>query len=674
MKLSRITSLVVLLLIGRATAEEGAGLLSPVMVGSDARALAMGRASVAIARDAETLFWNPARLTALERGDFSLYRSQLYEDGIVYHSAFLAYPTLEMGTFGLGYQTIGAGDLVRSDDRNTILGDFDTRESHLLLGYGRELQARLAVGATFRLVQQRVADFSGTGFGIDLGASWWKPIDALGRHRVLTGIDFVNLMTPSIRLDEEEVSDPRVVRLGLGYEGENEGGFTWTAATDLEMPSQGDGRFGAGVEFGYQDLVFLRGGIEQNNPSLGFGIEWSSVRLDYAMRTHDELSRNDRLTIGVRFGSSVPARLEQRRAAAEQRVESLLADRLQAREDEARTRSMAEAVQARDRGDFEAARRLYRRVLALEPHHERAARGLDEVELLIELRTARAEMETGAFARASAAYQAILDRWPASDEAQTSLREARVALDAASNRQEQLAELFGSALSLFSDGDLLGARRSLEELLRLDPNHELGKQLFGRVESMRKQRGDALLAEAKRRHRSGDFQSALKALAEASSLLSERDDLDALAVAWRKDWAAAEAAAERDRLAAVRKSAGSAPSARQPEPLSAADRDRLGRLFAEGLERFTAGDFEGATRRWHAVWTERPDFESVGEYLVKAYLFEGLQLYGQGAYDAAIGRCRRVLEIDPSHSKARRYLARIEEERAEIQGAEEARR
>jgi lipoprotein NlpI len=52
--------------------------------------------------------------------------------------------------------------------------------------------------------------------------------------------------------------------------------------------------------------------------------------------------------------------------------------------------------------------------------------------------------------------------------------------------------------------------------------------------------------------------------------------------------------------------------------------------------------------------------------LIKAYLFEGVELFSRGEYEAALDRCRRVLEIDPANEKARRYLDRIREEEIEV--------
>jgi hypothetical protein len=62
--------------------------------------------------------------------------------------------------------------------------------------------------------------------------------------------------------------------------------------------------------------------------------------------------------------------------------------------------------------------------------------------------------------------------------------------------------------------------------------------------------------------------------------------------------------------------------------------------------------------------------ENISGYLIKAYLFQCVELYGRGQYDEALDRCKRVLEIDPTNEKALRYLDRIEEEKLELEQIE----
>ena len=62
------------------------------------------------------------------------------------------------------------------------------------------------------------------------------------------------------------------------------------------------------------------------------------------------------------------------------------------------------------------------------------------------------------------------------------------------------------------------------------------------------------------------------------------------------------------------------------------------------------------------MWARDPAFENVADYLIKAYLYEGIASYSSGRYDVSIEMCRKVLELDPNKRQGTTDLARIREE------------
>lgn len=202
-------------------AEDGAGTQSPFTLGSGSRALGMGRVGAALADDATALYWNPARLARLERGELSLFRTRLFVDGAGYHAGFVSYPTLDIGSFALGYQRLDVSDIERRDNRNALLGTFEDAESNLLLGYGRPISAGASAGATVRLAQQAVDGNSDLAVGLDLGLALDRPVGREGVHRLGFGAVVQNAVEPTLRLDQEDVADPRSLKLGVGYQGQS---------------------------------------------------------------------------------------------------------------------------------------------------------------------------------------------------------------------------------------------------------------------------------------------------------------------------------------------------------------------------------------------------------------------------------------------------------------------
>jgi tetratricopeptide (TPR) repeat protein len=501
-----------------------------------------------------------------------------------------------------------------------------------------------------------------------------KPLDQGERHRMSLGANIQNAIEPRLRLLTEDVEDPRSLRLGVGYEGANrDGEFAWAVGTDMVVAKKADWTAGVGSELTYAQALSLRFGLDGRNPTFGMGVQWRQVRFDYALRTDDTLPRNDRFTLAVHFGTSVQQRRQDRLHAQNRLVTDQLAQLLVEREAAEVQRAFLAAETAFSEAQWHEALRLYRKVLALDPTHARAQQQSDSLDISLQLAEADDLMASNQPALAAGLYQSILTSWPHETRAQTRLEQARTALQASADRDEALRQLFKDAFDQFADGNYLNAQASLRELLRVDPHFALGLDLQERVTQAIRKRGEGILREAQLLAATENYEAALRKLHEARELLEDRAYLNELESTWEQSRIAAQRNALQ--LAEKKKSRGATPvtedtTPRTPQRLTPEQRRDLQRKYQDGLAAFTRGDFDEATRNWRAVWFDAPNYENVRSYLIKAYLFQGVELYGRGQYDAALDRCKSVLEIDPTNEKALRYLDRIQEEKLEIEAIE----
>ena len=126
------------------------------------------------------------------------------------------------------------------------------------------------------------------------------------------------------------------------------------------------------------------------------------------------------------------------------------------------------------------------------------------------------------------------------------------------------------------------------------------------------------------------------------------------------------------------------PVVRKPKPVKkapAAAPEPGQWAFAQGRQKFEAGEIEEAIELFERALGEAPDHAEAREALVKARaaLVEalktrrqeaaqlytvGLMLYGQGHRAEAIQRWRRVVKLDPEHNYAARALRHAEDELA----------
>lgn len=115
-------SLFFLLLLAKpALSGPEAGRENLFLLGVDARALGMGGAYVSVTDGASSVYWNPAGLALLDKGEASLMHVSLWENTI-YDFAALAYPTLDFGSFAIGAIRLGTIDVPKRDINNLDLG------------------------------------------------------------------------------------------------------------------------------------------------------------------------------------------------------------------------------------------------------------------------------------------------------------------------------------------------------------------------------------------------------------------------------------------------------------------------------------------------------------------------------------------------------------------------
>lgn len=302
-------------------------------IGVGGRALGMGKVQVSLASDATAGYWNPAGLVNQKtKYDAVLMHSELFSGIVKNDYAAFSMPLDEQSAIGASVIRLGVDDI--ADTRNLVneygyidygrITYFSIADYAFLLSYARKIGAveGLTVGANAKIIYRNVGSYANAwGFGIDAGLQY----DHANWHLALMARDITTTFNAwSINADKfkeaapvgdpiptnsTEITLPRFV-LGASRLIKLPGQFTALPAVDLEMTTDGkrntlvssslvsiDPR--AGIELGYNNLVFLRGGVgnfqqiqsfkstsEKNwyaQPSLGVGVALSGLRLDLAL-------------------------------------------------------------------------------------------------------------------------------------------------------------------------------------------------------------------------------------------------------------------------------------------------------------------------------------------------------------------------------------------------------
>ncbi len=303
-------------------------------IGVDARAFGMGNAVVANQADVNSVYWNPAGLTEIYHDkQFAAMHAEYFESIAMYDYLAAVFPIRNQGTLGVSFYRFGVDDILNTteliDSQGNIdydrISSFSTADYAALLSFARTLggDPRLSLGVNAKLIYRHVGAFAkGFGFGFDIGLRYHTDDDfyfgVMGRDLTTTfnvwsvneeKLHQIEVEGQTLNSAPEESLELTLPKLKAGVAKKFEMGEDFTALPELNL----EFNFGEqpqlistqalsispslGVEFGYQNLVFLRAGLNNMQyeyefdgkkkltiqPNLGVGVQFRGLSIDYAL-------------------------------------------------------------------------------------------------------------------------------------------------------------------------------------------------------------------------------------------------------------------------------------------------------------------------------------------------------------------------------------------------------
>ncbi|WP_394338163.1 putative type IX sorting system protein PorV2 [Flavobacterium arcticum] len=301
-------------------------------IGVDAAALGMSNAVTAHTADVNSGYWNPAGLMQVKDKQFALMHASYFANIAQYDYAGFAMPIDERSAFGMSVIRFGVDDILNTtqliDSEGNIdynrISLFSTADYGVTLSYARSLPLDgLNYGVNAKVIRRVIGDFANSwGFGFDIGIQYqtkneWK-IGLMLRDITTTynvwSIDEEEYATirdavPGENQELPETTEITLPKAQLGFAKKFLIRYDYSilAAANLNM------RFAQtqdiistevvsidpalGFEFGYIDVVFLRGGVgnfqtitQIDNseklsfqPNIGLGFKYKGISIDYAL-------------------------------------------------------------------------------------------------------------------------------------------------------------------------------------------------------------------------------------------------------------------------------------------------------------------------------------------------------------------------------------------------------
>ncbi len=304
-------------------------------IGVGARALGMGNANVASADGVNAGYWNPSALLNQKNDlEVGLMHAEYFAGIAKYDFLGVSKRIDSNSVAGITLLRFGVDNIPNTLDLVDAQGNvdysriktFNAVDFAALLSYARKLPQLkgVDVGGNFKIIRRRLGEFGGAwGFGLDAGATYkykgWN-FAALGRDITgtynawsynLSNTDIATLQSTGNEIPNSnvEITAPKII-LGTA-KGVKFYKDKFSVLAEVNLINTFDGKRNtvvktngwslepaAGIELGFQNLIFVRGGIgnfqQQLNdrgsefittfqPNFGVGINYKIFTLDYAL-------------------------------------------------------------------------------------------------------------------------------------------------------------------------------------------------------------------------------------------------------------------------------------------------------------------------------------------------------------------------------------------------------
>jgi hypothetical protein len=300
--------IVILILPGLSFANEnnanvGTRSFNFLKINIGARPMAMGGAFTGVADDESSLYYNPAGIATLEGKRFIAgYRNNIFD----MQSGFLGYihPIGVEKKVALFINYLNYGDFIRTDKDGVQDGTFGGSDILFAASYAMAVTPDLSVGATAKLIYEKLETYSSTGFAVDLGGKY-----SFDYGRTTVGFMIQNLGSQLNSFVDNGETNPLPVYLKVGGAHRLKG-LPVLLAADVVEPLDNDPYVALGTEWLNLKPLFLRlgwtsfganyktgaGGDDFAGFSFGFGVEYKKVQISYTISPEADLGTSHRIT------------------------------------------------------------------------------------------------------------------------------------------------------------------------------------------------------------------------------------------------------------------------------------------------------------------------------------------------------------------------------------------
>jgi len=245
-------------------------------VGVGARQVGMGSAVTSLNGDVTNIFWNPAGSALYKESGQASFTYNSWIGGLTQNAVAASYRMEGIGTIGIGVMTFGISGIPADRDvytGNAVLealqidqgtgNTYDYMDLLAQLTYSTYVMDRLSLGASVKVINEKIDDVNATAIAFDLGSVY-----NIGMLDWNIGARISNL-GGDIKFYDYASPIPLTFSIGTSMTPIRVGDNAVTVAMDAVKPQDGQQYYFTGLEYNYNNMIFLRGGWKLNYSYLG---------------------------------------------------------------------------------------------------------------------------------------------------------------------------------------------------------------------------------------------------------------------------------------------------------------------------------------------------------------------------------------------------------------------
>lgn len=295
----------------------------------DAQSTGMGDAVTSTINNANAAFHNPAGLNAVDKCDISISFYKYFFD-VKTTAMSLAYTVGWYGTLGFHFIYTDIGKIEVTSVEQLGFGDNSTynpgltgetinpRQLVIGLSYARSLTDQFSFGVNTKYAREYLVKAEAHGMVIDFGLVYKTGYKSIQTSAVIRNfgpeISFSDNDVTTNNSDFELYPPPQMLVIGVSgflMAPDNSvlllsGNQRLRVAFDILGPRDYDQQYNTGLEWSYQNTMFIRSGYKFNydtqSISFGAGIRFNNIYGDYSYASYgDYLSAVHRISWGITF-------------------------------------------------------------------------------------------------------------------------------------------------------------------------------------------------------------------------------------------------------------------------------------------------------------------------------------------------------------------------------------